>query len=134
MPSATWLDTEKLGGLGYSKPLPMSKNPLHTLRKGLAKLKDSVEARRDNLLACLNRKERISDEDEEWLDNAGNLVDEEAIVDLLERASDYQTGFAQLTLQQKSLVKKLKELSGDIHEAVLPPAIKRKRKSKCHGP
>jgi hypothetical protein len=59
------------------------KNPLHVLQKGLAKLKDAVKGRKDNLLACLNGKEKISDEDEEWLDNAGNLVDEEAIVDLL---------------------------------------------------
>ena len=62
----------------------MSENPLHVLQKGLqvAKLKDSVKERKDNLLACLNRKERISDEDEEWLDNAGNTVDEEAVLDL----------------------------------------------------
>ena len=49
---------------------------------------------------CLNR---ISDEDEEWLDNAGNTVDE-AVLDLLENASDYEHGLAQLTAQQKILV------------------------------
>jgi hypothetical protein len=70
----------------------MSKNPLDVLKKGLSKLKDSIEERKDNLLACLNRKEKISDEDEEWLDNAGNVVDEEAVVDLLENASDYEHG------------------------------------------
>ena len=65
----------------------MSKNPLYVLQKSLAKFNDSVKERKDNLLACLNRKERISDEDEEWLDNAGNTVDGEAVLDLLENTS-----------------------------------------------
>jgi hypothetical protein len=95
----------------------MSKNPLHVLKKGLAKLTDSIKARKDNLLARINGKERISDEDEEWLDNAGNLVDEEAVVDLLENASDYEHGLTQLTSQQKSLVDKLKELGGEVKQA-----------------
>ena len=76
--------------------------------------------RKDNLLACLNRKEKISDEDEEWLDNVGNLVDEEAVVDLLENVYDYEHGLTQLTSQQKSLVEKLKELGGKVKKAVLP--------------
>ena len=82
----------------------MSKNPLHMLQKGLAKLKNSIKGRKDNLLACLNGKEKISDEDEEWLDNVGNLVDEEAVVDLLENVYDYECGLTQLTSQQKSEV------------------------------
>ena len=90
----------------------MSENPLHVLQKGLAKLKDSVKERKDNLLACLNKKERISDEDEEWLDNAGNTVDEEAVLNLLENVFNYEHGLAQLMAQQKILVEKLKELCG----------------------
>ena len=46
------------------------------------------------------------------MDDAGNLVDEEAVVDLLENASDYEHGLTWLTSQQKSLVEKLKELGG----------------------
>ena len=107
----------------------MSENPLHVLQKGLAKLKDSVRERKNNLLACLNRKERISDEDEEWLDNAGNTVDEEAVLDLLENASDYEHGLAQLTAQQKILVEKLKELGGERKKTAL---FRNKRKSKCN--
>ena len=61
----------------------MSENPIQVLQKGLRKLKDSVKSRKNNLLTRLNRKEKISDEDEEWLDNTGNLVDEECVVDLL---------------------------------------------------
>ena len=104
-------------------------NPLHMLQKGLTNLKDFIKARRDNLLACLNGKEKISDEDEEWLDNAGNMIDEEAVqvVDLLKNASDYEHGLTELTSQQTFLVEKLKELSGEVKKA-LPG---HKRKSMC---
>ena len=79
--------------------LLMSKNSLDVLKKGLSKLKNSVKESRDNLLAFLNRKEKISDEDEEWLDNASNVpvVDEEAVVD------DYERGLTRLTSQKKIL-------------------------------
>ena len=107
--------------------LLMSKNPLDVLKKGLSKLKNSVKERRDHLLAFLNRKEKISDEDEEWLDNAGNVVDEEAVVDLLENASDYEHGLIRLTSQQKSLVEKLKELGGKGNKL-----LGVKRKSMCN--
>ena len=46
------------------------------------------------------------------MDNAGNIVDEEAVVDLLENASDYEHG-------QKILVKKLKELGGGVYKAFI---------------
>ena len=93
----------------------MSKNPFDVLKKGLSKLKDFTKERKDNLLTCLNRKEKISDEDEEWLDNAGNVVDEEAVVNLLENTSDYEHGLTQLQVmsQQKTLVEKLKVLGGE---------------------
>jgi chaperonin cofactor prefoldin len=107
----------------------MSENPLHVLRKGLVKLHDSIKGRKDNLLACLNRKEKISDEDEQWLDNAGNLVDEEIVVDLLDNASDYEHGLTRLTSQQKALVEKLKEL-GEVNKAMLPG--KKRKHTCCH--
>ena len=93
------------------------------LQKGLTTLKSSVKGRKDNLLACLNKGEKILDEDETWLDNVGNLVDEETIVDILERASNYEYGLEQLTSQQKALVKKLKEFSGEVNKEALPENI-----------
>jgi hypothetical protein len=92
----------------------MSKNPLNVLKSGLTKLKNLTKTKKDDLLAHLHRKEEISNEEEEWLDNATNLVDEEAIIDLLEKASDYERGLTRLNSQQKSLVDKLKELGGGI--------------------
>ncbi|GLB34609.1 putative DDE superfamily endonuclease [Lyophyllum shimeji] len=104
----------------------MSKNPLDVLKAGLAKLKKHTKARKDDLLARLRKQEKISSADERWLDTDGNLVDEEAIVDLLENASDFDRGLQRLNSQQKSLVEKLKELGSSIKKATVP-GNKRKR-------
>ena len=57
----------------------MSKNPLDVLKSGLTNLKNLTKTRRDDLLARLHRKEKISAKEEEWLDNAANSVDEEVL-------------------------------------------------------
>ena len=80
------------------------------LKSGLMNLKNLTKTRRDDLLARLHRKEKISAKEEEWLDNAANPVEEEAVAVLLENASDYEHGLTRLNSQQKSLVEKLKEL------------------------
>jgi hypothetical protein len=41
------------------------------------------------------------------LDNEANLVDEEVLVDILEKASDYGFGLSQLNPHQKTLVEKV---------------------------
>jgi chaperonin cofactor prefoldin len=58
------------------------------------------------------------------LDNEANFVDEDAVVDLLEKASDYKHGLKRLNSQQKILVEKLKELGGNIKKVA---GSKRKR-------
>ena len=65
----------------------MPKTHLSVLRAGLAKLRELTNTRKNELLAQLQNQEKISSVDEEWLDNEGNLVDEEAVVSLLERRS-----------------------------------------------
>ena len=90
----------------------MSQLPLDILKKGLSSLRDQVKACKDDILAQLQRKERISDEDEHWLDNNANHVEEEAIIHALETASDYDCGLEHLSSQQKALVERLKELGG----------------------
>ena len=97
------------------------------LKSGLTKLKNLTKTRKDDLVACLHWKEKISTE-EEWL-GAANPVDEEAIIDLLENASNYEHSLTRLNLQQKSLVDKLKELGGGIKKAALAG---NKRKSMGH--
>ena len=64
----------------------MLETPLDVIKGGLSKLRKEVRKRKDDLTARLNQKETHSPEDEEWLDHDGNLVEEEVVVDLLEKA------------------------------------------------
>ena len=43
-----------------------------------------------------------------------NTVDEERILNNLERASDYERGLERLDADGKAIVKKLRELAGDL--------------------
>jgi hypothetical protein len=97
----------------------ISKNSLDVLKSGLTKLKNLAKTKKDDLLACLHRKEKILTEEEEWLDDAANPVDEEAIIELLENASDYEHSLTRLNSWQQVLVDKLKELSGGIKKVAL---------------
>ena len=74
------------------------------------------------LKADLKANRPISEADEEWLDNAGNLVDHELVVQELEMASDYEAAYEALDLQHKSIVQKL-AMSG---EKSVVPSKKRK--------
>jgi hypothetical protein len=103
----------------------MLSHPLQVLKSGLTKLKNNVKTRKDDLLTRLHNKETLSAVDEEWLDNEANHVEEEALVDLLENASDYEHGLARLNSQKKTLVEKQKELGGGIKTALV---VGKKRK------
>lgn len=107
----------------------MPKNPLDMLKSGLTNPKNLMKTKKDDLLACLHRREKISVNEEEWLDNATNPVDEEAVVVLLKNASDYEHRLTRLNLQEKSLVEKLKELSKKV---VL--AGKKRKSTRCIFP
>jgi ribose 1,5-bisphosphokinase PhnN len=64
-----------------------SKAPIDVLKKGLDKLKQHIQS---NLEARLQRKERLTDVEEQWLDNDGNIIEEQRIFETLEGASDYE--------------------------------------------
>lgn len=100
----------------------MSK-PLEVLRKGLKALRKQVKTRREKLQGLLAARKKISPQDEEWLDNEGNLVVEEQIVENLDHASDYERAVNALTAEQQEIVTKLRELAGD-----LPKTVGNKRK------
>ena len=85
--------------------------PLETIKKGLNILKEQTHKWRTKLQADLQAKKKLSKQDEQWLDTEGNLVDEEHVVDLLERASDYERGLAQLDSNDKSVIQKLHDLA-----------------------
>jgi hypothetical protein len=99
--------------------------PLEVLKKGLKSLRNKVKAKRDRLLAQLADRKSISSSEEHWLDNDGNLVVEEHILDTLERASDYERGIERLDDEGKAVVMKLREFAGDL----LPKASKKRKRT-----
>jgi len=80
------------------------------LKKGLKKLQDQTRDRKVTLEATLKAHQPISEFDEEWLDSAGNLVDEERLVDKLDKASNYESALKKLDTQEQSIVQRLMEL------------------------
>ena len=104
---------------------PMSRKPIDVLKHGLAKLSQKIKARKDDLSARLSQNEIISSADEQWLDNEGNTIDEQRILDVLESASDYERGVGQLDDAGKAIVEKLREWAGDLPAKI--PGKKRKR-------
>ncbi|KAJ7866113.1 hypothetical protein B0H13DRAFT_2281505 [Mycena leptocephala] len=93
--------------------------PLEIFKKGLTALKDSVQKRKDGLVARLNRKEKILAVDwvwmnyEAWLDNDASHVEEDTIVGRFETASDCERGFAHLDTKEMGL-EKLKKFAGEV--------------------
>ncbi|KAF8230396.1 hypothetical protein L208DRAFT_1400622 [Tricholoma matsutake] len=96
----------------------MPLKPLEVLKKGLKILQDQVKAKKEKLQAQLHAKKSISSLDENWLDNEANLVDEQRVLDALENASDYERGCERLDETQKGVVRRLREVAGDLSKAV----------------
>ena len=96
----------------------MAKSPLEVLRKGLNILQQQVKEKKETLKAKLQKNEKISQVDEEWLDGEGNLIDEEHVVEMLEKASDYEMGMQDLNDGEKNIVQKLRELAGDVKKII----------------
>ncbi|KAF8979066.1 hypothetical protein BDQ17DRAFT_1439743 [Cyathus striatus] len=106
------------------------KTPLKTLKAGLVKAKQHIKEKHNALLACLMHSEKISEEEEAWLDHGdGNLAEETVIVDNLDHASGYEQGLSHLNSQQESLVEKLRDLGKNITGSSIPG-----RKRKNSGP
>ena len=71
-------------------------------------------------------KKFILSQDEKWLDQEANFVDEQQVLDALEKASDHERGLEHLDDKQKGLVRKLWEMAGD-----LAKVVGKKRKHAC---
>jgi len=101
--------------------------PVDILKKGLTQLRNLTQDRRTTLEAVLKANQPLSEADEDWLDNAGNLVDEEWVVEALDCTSDYERELAKLSEKDKSVVQKLKDLASN-GEKTLESLKKLKRK------
>ena len=66
-------------------------------------MKKRVASRKIQLEADLKAGNIISAEDEEWLDGAGNLIDEERVVEVLENESDYERGMGKLNTKRRGI-------------------------------
>ncbi|KAJ7175606.1 hypothetical protein C8R46DRAFT_1030644 [Mycena filopes] len=102
---------------------------LEILKKGLSALKNSVKERRTKLLARLKKEEKLSPADKAWLDNDGNQVNEDAVIQKLENASDYERGLSCLNSNEAGLVEKLKGLAGEVGQKVSEAVKNNKRKT-----
>ena len=86
-------------------------SPVDVLQKGLKKLEDQHRERKEKLLATLKAKRTISEEDQDWLDDAANLVDEERVVEALESAADYKSAVHALNTRDQAIFDKLTMLA-----------------------
>jgi hypothetical protein len=77
-----------------------------------------VKTKKEKLEARLAEKKSISSQDERWLDHDTNLVDEQLVLEALENASDYERGLERLDEEQKSVVRRLREVAGDLAKMV----------------
>lgn len=87
----------------------MASKPLDILKKGLLKLENSFKTKKEQLEAKLSRQESISSDDEWWLDNEANIINEQCVIDTLESSSNYEWGLEHLDEAGKAIVKKLRE-------------------------
>jgi hypothetical protein len=96
----------------------MISKALEVLKKELKISQAQVKAKKEKLQAQLFERKSISLHDKKWLDNKANLVDEQQVLDALEKASDYERGLERLDDVQKGVVKKLQEVAGDLSKVV----------------
>ena len=94
---------------------PMSKNLLNELESGLQVLCERIQVRKNDLLARLAKEEKISDEDETWLNNKANLVDEESLVTSLQASPNLKAALSALNETQRTALDRLRNanLRGD---------------------
>jgi hypothetical protein len=84
------------------------------LKKGLNNFSKKIKAQKDTLTLKLSCRENISLADERWLDYEANTADEECVLHDLKKASDYERAFERLDKDRKAIVKRLKELEGEL--------------------
>ena len=92
-------------------------------KKGLKFLKKRVASRKEQLEADLKAGKSISAEDEEWLDGAGNLIDEERVVEVLDNVSDYKDGLDSKVQRENAAANNISDNDVDDDAPIeLPPS------------
>ena len=83
---------------------------LDKLEEALQLLEKEVASRRRRLEAAVAKKLPLAPEDELWLDNDANLVDERRAVESLKGVSNYAAGLEKLSEGEKAAVARLSEM------------------------
>jgi hypothetical protein len=76
---------------------------LDILKKGLKKLQEHTEKRKNDILAKQKSTADLTPEEEHFLDHEANLVDEDRVVQELDDVSDYEQGVERLNEKDKSV-------------------------------
>ena len=96
----------------------MPLRPLEVLKKGLNTPQAQVKDKKEKLQAQLHEKKSTSSLDEKWLDNEANLVDKQQVLEMLEKASNYERGLGRLDETQKDVIRGLWEIVGDLSKVI----------------
>lgn len=83
---------------------------IDVLRHGLKNLDNQHKERKEKLLAELKAGRPISEENQDWLDGAANLVDEARIIESLENAADYESAAHALTTRDRAIFDELMKM------------------------
>jgi hypothetical protein len=84
-------------------------SPLEILQKGFDVLKQKHDKKRKELTAKA-KKEKLTEEEESWLDFEGNVVDEQHMLLTMTEAESYEKGLEGLSAEDKAIVDRLKAL------------------------
>lgn len=72
----------------FPSDMNSEEHELHLLEKGLQTLKDTSRKRRDDIESRKDAGEKVSDADDEWLDQSGNFIMEQILIDKFLVAKD----------------------------------------------
>ena len=67
---------------------PMPAISLEIISQGLQALRKQGDQRRKSIQEQIKKREKLTEEEEDWYDNTGNLVDGERLVNQLQGATD----------------------------------------------
>ncbi|CDO68936.1 hypothetical protein BN946_scf185000.g79 [Trametes cinnabarina] len=93
----------------------MSSEHLERLRKGLGILEAQISTRKVQLNTRINEKQKLTEEEETWLDNQANTIDKVRVLDVLSdiSASDLKTTIEKLPPELKVTLKRLEDAIQD---------------------
>ncbi len=88
----------------YNRTHRMASPTLSDLKKALQSWKAETEVKRVDIVDRLAHGRPVSGEEEAWLDEGGNFVDEDVVLEKLQSASDISSALKDLSTSQRTCV------------------------------